>query len=63
VNELDLRGFRAHQMGKDDEALLWFEKALAVDPDSAVANYHTGLALVALGRDSEALPRLPRGSL
>ncbi len=60
AHEFDLRGFRAHQLGRDDEALKWFEKALLSDPDSAMANYHAGLALASLGRVDEGLTRLRR---
>ncbi|KAF0242268.1 MAG: hypothetical protein FD180_3997 [Planctomycetota bacterium] len=62
ASELGLRGFREHQMGRDAEALQWFERALAAAPDSPVANYHTGLALAALGRDVEGIARLRRSA-
>ncbi|KAF0246490.1 MAG: putative TPR domain [Planctomycetota bacterium] len=58
--ELDRRGARAHYLGNDVEALEWMKKALAVDPDSALATYHMGLVLLALNRPDESLAYIRR---
>lgn len=58
--EMNRRGSRSHQLGRDHEAREWIEKALAVDPESGIANCYMGLALLSLNRPDDALVYLRR---
>lgn len=60
--EMVRRASRSHQLGRDDEATEWVRKALAVDPDSAIANNYLGLALLAQNRPDEAVASLRRSA-
>jgi len=54
-----LRGFALHALGRDDQALAAFDKALLIAGNEAwAARYGRGLALQGLGRASEALDDL-----
>ncbi len=60
--EMNRRGSRSHQLGRDDEAREWIEKALVADPDSGIGNCFMGLALLSLNRPDEALVYLRRST-
>ncbi len=60
--EMNRRGSRSHQLGRDDEAREWIEKALAADPESGIGNCYMGLALLSLNRPDEALVYLRRAT-
>jgi tetratricopeptide (TPR) repeat protein len=54
-----LRGFALHALGRDDQALAAFDKALLIAGNEAwAARYGRGLARLGLGRASEALDDL-----
>jgi tetratricopeptide (TPR) repeat protein len=54
-----LRGFALHALGRDEQALAAFDKALLIAGEQAwPARYGRGLALLGLGRASEALTDL-----
>jgi tetratricopeptide (TPR) repeat protein len=54
-----LRGFALHALGRDDQALAAFDKALLIAGNEAwAARYGRGLVLLGLGRASEALDDL-----
>jgi tetratricopeptide (TPR) repeat protein len=52
---LDSKGFVFYKQGKYEEALKWYDKALAVNPDLSEVHLHKGESLEALGRLKEAL--------
>jgi tetratricopeptide (TPR) repeat protein len=57
---LDTLGWAYHQEGQYDLALLVLEKAISHAPDSAVINYHLGMALLKTQRPAEARERLEK---
>jgi tetratricopeptide (TPR) repeat protein len=65
ASPLDAQGARAHddrgvalgEAGKLDEAVVEFERAIAIDPRYAAAHFHLGLAYDRLGRDADAVAR------
>lgn len=60
--EMVRRASRSHQLGNDEEATEWVRRALAVDPDSGIANNYLGLALLAQSRPDEAVACLRRSA-
>jgi tetratricopeptide (TPR) repeat protein len=57
-DELLQHGIAAARRGAGDEAIAWFQKAVALRPDFAVAQANLGLLMVALHRHGEAEPAL-----
>ena len=56
--ELLQHGIAAARRGAGDEAIAWFQKAVALRPDFAVAQANLGLLMVAMHRHGEAEPAL-----
>ena len=42
-------------LGRYEEAIVYFDKALEIDPNDTMALYNKGTALLALGRSEEAI--------
>jgi len=55
VSELIDNGISLGNIGKSEEAISWFDKALEIHPKDEVALYDKGVALSALGRHEEAI--------
>ncbi|MCD6036432.1 MAG: hypothetical protein K0S67_316 [Nitrososphaeraceae archaeon] len=55
ANDLISKGTDVYDLGKYQEALEYYDKALAIDPNYDVALYSKGSALSKLGKDQEAL--------
>ena len=49
------KGIALPSLGRDEESLVCFDKALAINPNSAYTWYCKGIALSNLGRDEESL--------
>ncbi|MDX1565492.1 MAG: tetratricopeptide repeat protein [Phycisphaeraceae bacterium] len=58
-----LYGIAMEHLGSGDEeqALAWFQKVHAEDPDHAYAHYHRARALSNLGRNTEAAEAIQQG--
>ena len=55
VDALNNKGSALDDLGKYDEAITWYDKALAVNPKYVDAFYNKGLALDDLGKYDEAI--------
>lgn len=51
-------GWLLHQRGRSDEALPWFDRALALQPDAVEPRRNRAIALLVMGRAHEALDTL-----
>lgn len=47
-------------LGNYEEAIKWYDKALAIDPEYAQTYYNKGSSLYALGRYKEAIPEFDK---
>ena len=55
ANEYSDKGVELDKLGKHEEALVCFNKALTIDPNNINANYNKGLALIKFGKNEEAI--------
>jgi tetratricopeptide (TPR) repeat protein len=55
-----LRGQADYNMGNIEDALGFFEKAMAIDPNNPLANHMMGLMLYRLQRFDEAIPYIEK---
>ena len=53
-------GVALNLLGKHEEAIIWYDKALEVDPESVYALYNKGAALSDWGRMKEQLSGMIR---
>jgi superkiller protein 3 len=53
-------GLALYKMGRVDEAIIQYQKAVATDPNYAEAYYNLGLALYKMGRVDEAIASAQR---
>lgn len=63
LNELITRGRIHLELGKNEDAIVYFDLALEMDPENAVAWGGKGIAFVNLGMYDEPLNALTRQSL
>ena len=49
------KGIALDTLGKSEEAITWYDKALAIDPNYVSALLNKGVALDTLGRSEEAI--------
>lgn len=54
VHEITMEGLAHHTMGRYDEAMAAYDRALAIDPENEEAWQYRGLSLSQLGRQEEA---------
>jgi tetratricopeptide (TPR) repeat protein len=55
IRELDLKGLVLHFLGKNNEAISFFDKALAINPNDVDVLTNKGIALHFLGKNNEAI--------
>jgi tetratricopeptide (TPR) repeat protein len=55
IIELELKGLVLHFLGKNNEAISFFDKALAINPNDAEVLNNKGIALHFLGKNNEAI--------
>lgn len=55
IRELDLKRLVLHFLGKNNEAISFFDKALAINPNDADVLTNKGIALHLLGKNNEAI--------
>ncbi|RIE15397.1 tetratricopeptide repeat protein, partial [Candidatus Cryosericum septentrionale] len=48
------KGFSLHSLGRDEEAILCYDKALELDPCNVNAWYNKSVCLAGLGRSEES---------
>jgi tetratricopeptide (TPR) repeat protein len=55
IRKLDLKGLVLHFLGKNNEAISFFDKALAINPNDVDVLTNKGIALHFLGKNNEAI--------
>jgi tetratricopeptide (TPR) repeat protein len=55
IRELDLKGLVLHFLGKNNEAISFFDKALAINPNDVDVLTNKGISLHFLGKNNEAI--------
>jgi tetratricopeptide (TPR) repeat protein len=55
INALVIKGAALLHLGKDNESIAYFDKALAVDPTSFYGSFFKGAALLHLGKANESI--------
>ena len=54
LDALNNKGVALNDLGRYEEALTWYDKALAIDPKHVYALYNKGAALFNLGKTDDA---------